>query len=75
MVHDGYSNDPFSIPNKPIIIMQEGYPTKTPYEYTKQITRESYHLVAHTYNTINNRQPNPPLVIPTSVPNPQPILS
>lgn len=74
VVQGGYSNDAFCIPSKPIITMQGGYPTKSPFEYAKQNAREIYNSVADIYNMQNNRQPNPPLVIPSSLPTSQPIL-
>ncbi|GLJ36815.1 hypothetical protein SUGI_0742680 [Cryptomeria japonica] len=74
VVQGGYANDSFCTPKKPVITVQGGYSSKSPYEYAKQLTRESYHAVAHTYNTRNNRQPIPPPVIPTSLPPSQPIL-
>ncbi|GLJ44938.1 hypothetical protein SUGI_0946000 [Cryptomeria japonica] len=73
VVQGGYANDSFCTPKKPIITVEGGY-SKSPYEYAKQLTRESYHAVAHTYNTRNNRQPNLPPITPVSLPNPQPIL-
>ncbi|GLJ49633.1 hypothetical protein SUGI_1053010 [Cryptomeria japonica] len=72
-VQGGYDHDSFRTPNKPIITVQGRKPV-SPYSYAKKITRESYHAVAHTYHTRNNRQPSPPPVIPVSLPNPQPIL-
>lgn len=74
VVQGGYSNDAFFTPNKLVITMQWGYPTKSPYEYAKKITQESYNSVVHTYNTQNNRQPNPPSIISSSLPTSQPIL-
>lgn len=72
-IQGGYSHDSFSTPNKPVITMQGINPTKSPYSYAKQLTKESHHVVSHTHNTRNNRQPNPPSAIPTSLLDPQPI--
>lgn len=74
MVQGGYSHDSLSTPNKPIITVQGRNPTKIPYSYAIQLTKESYKEVSHTYNMRNNKQPNPPLVVPTPLPDPQPIL-
>lgn len=74
MVQGGYSHDSFSTPNKPIITVQGRNPTKSPYSYARQLTKDSYNTAAHTYNTRNNRQPNPPLVVLTPLLDPQPIL-
>lgn len=50
----GYDHDSFRTPNKPIITVQGRKPI-SPYSYANEITRESYHAVAHTYHTRNNR--------------------
>lgn len=74
VVHGGYANDSFCIPMKHVITMQRGYPTKSPYEYAKTRTKQSYHMVSHTYNKRNNRKPNHLPVTPTSLPPSQPTL-
>lgn len=74
MVQGGYGHDSFSTPNKPIITVRGRNPTKSPYSYARQLTNEIYNAISHTYNTRNNRRPNPPLVVLTPLLDPQFIL-